>query len=267
MDPFGALQYACGLAWRETGAGEPLVLLHGGSGSRSHWIRNVPALATRFRVVTVDLPGFGESSTPARAMTPDDYVGWVASALWERFADRPFCATAFSFGAALLAASLRRHPFRVRRLALVAPGGFGRPTGRRLDLVPMPASGAATERERREVVATNLGRVMLARPPSPHDEAVDLQLANLERARYDSRAISLADSLTTDLAMQDVPVLAVWGDADALAWPSLDERIATLVEAVPRTRVLRVPDGGHWIQYEVSDAVNRALVAFHEGED
>src|SRR3954464_13139903 len=44
---------------------EPLVLLHGGSGSWTHWIRNVEALAAAGRwVVVPDLPGFGDSAVP-----------------------------------------------------------------------------------------------------------------------------------------------------------------------------------------------------------
>ena len=43
----------------------PVVLFHGGSGSWTHWVRNVQALAASGRyVLAVDLPGFGESALP-----------------------------------------------------------------------------------------------------------------------------------------------------------------------------------------------------------
>jgi hypothetical protein len=46
----------------------PLVLLHGGSGSWMHWLRNIPALAASGRWVLVpDLPGFGDSAAPPQA--------------------------------------------------------------------------------------------------------------------------------------------------------------------------------------------------------
>ena len=45
------------VVWHTWGTGEPLVLLHGGSGSWTHWIRNVEALAAAGRrVVVPDLP-------------------------------------------------------------------------------------------------------------------------------------------------------------------------------------------------------------------
>jgi pimeloyl-ACP methyl ester carboxylesterase len=47
--------------YEAAGAGEPVVLLHGLSGSGRWWGRNVPFMAQRFRVYTVDLIGFGQS--------------------------------------------------------------------------------------------------------------------------------------------------------------------------------------------------------------
>ena len=51
-----------GLAVRCWGRGAPLVLLHGGMGSWTHWGRNIGALARKFTVITLDMPGYGDSS-------------------------------------------------------------------------------------------------------------------------------------------------------------------------------------------------------------
>jgi pimeloyl-ACP methyl ester carboxylesterase len=44
---------------------KPLVLLHGGSGSWTHWLRNVEHLSQFRTVWALDIPGFGDSSLPA----------------------------------------------------------------------------------------------------------------------------------------------------------------------------------------------------------
>ena len=49
------------LAYTRAGAGAPLVLLHGIGSSRHAWEPVIPALAERFDVIAVDLPGFGDS--------------------------------------------------------------------------------------------------------------------------------------------------------------------------------------------------------------
>jgi len=57
------------LAFTRSGAGAPMVLLHGLGFSRRSWDPVVPALAEHFDVLAVDLPGFGNS--PALAgVTP-----------------------------------------------------------------------------------------------------------------------------------------------------------------------------------------------------
>jgi len=44
----------------------PLVLLHGGSGSWTHWVRNIADLVDAGRELWIpDLPGFGDSASPA----------------------------------------------------------------------------------------------------------------------------------------------------------------------------------------------------------
>lgn len=47
------------------GSGEPLVLLHGFSGSGANWAAQVEAFAPHFTVITVDLPGHGQTDSPA----------------------------------------------------------------------------------------------------------------------------------------------------------------------------------------------------------
>ena len=49
------------LAYTRTGSGAPMVLLHGIGSWRHAWDPVLPALAERFDVIAVDLPGFGES--------------------------------------------------------------------------------------------------------------------------------------------------------------------------------------------------------------
>src|SRR5699024_12049151 len=56
----GKNKYACEI----TGNGEPLVLLHGFTGSSKTWEPFVHKWSSVFRVITIDLPGHGNSVTP-----------------------------------------------------------------------------------------------------------------------------------------------------------------------------------------------------------
>src|SRR5262249_18899096 len=57
--------------WGLGGAGPPVVLLHGGSGSWTHWARNIMPLARHFTVWVPDLPGFGDSGLPPGVETAE----------------------------------------------------------------------------------------------------------------------------------------------------------------------------------------------------
>src|SRR5947209_3104415 len=48
----------------ELGEGPPLVFLHGLSGCWQNWLEQLPVFAEAHRVVSVDLPGFGQSPMP-----------------------------------------------------------------------------------------------------------------------------------------------------------------------------------------------------------
>ena len=54
------------MVWRVWGEGEPLVLFHGGSGSWTHWIRNIPGLSRHYELWVADIPGLGDSAMPPK---------------------------------------------------------------------------------------------------------------------------------------------------------------------------------------------------------
>src|SRR5690606_36359389 len=74
------------IVWYIWGAGGPdptrVVLLHGGSGSWTHWVRNIGALVAAGRTVWVpDLPGFGDSALPPAGGDADALVAPLAEGL------------------------------------------------------------------------------------------------------------------------------------------------------------------------------------------
>lgn len=62
----GATVDGAKLHWSATGKGKKTVILvHGWTCDESVWSRQVPALAQNYRVITLDLPGHGQSGSPA----------------------------------------------------------------------------------------------------------------------------------------------------------------------------------------------------------
>lgn len=257
------------LAFRRWGHGPVLVLFHGAHGSWTHWVRNIEALAARFTVLALDLPGFGDSPDVPQGLTADGYLDWVADAVTQAVADaspeaalRKAGLIGFSYGGVVAAAVAARVGPVAHRLTLIGPGGFGEPVGRSIPLRKRPLDRQDTQLLR-EVTAYNLGQMMLSDIPSVDDPVIDLHLANLERTRYDSRIIGWRDTLLQDLKKTNCPAQVIWGDHDRLASPSVHARRALCLGARPDLETAIVTDCGHWAQFACAGPVNELLLAFH----
>ena len=71
------------IVWRVFGRGEPLVLLHGGTGSWLHWVRNIEALAADFMLLVPDIPGSGESGNPQPPITAREVLSVHPEAIFD----------------------------------------------------------------------------------------------------------------------------------------------------------------------------------------
>lgn len=66
------------IRYEVAGEGEPVVLVHGLSGSTRWWSRNAPALARRCRIYLVDLPGFGAMRRLRRHFVLTETADWLS---------------------------------------------------------------------------------------------------------------------------------------------------------------------------------------------
>jgi pimeloyl-ACP methyl ester carboxylesterase len=104
------------LAYEVTGSGDPVVFVHGFSLDRRVWADQVAAFAARYRVITYDLRGFGQSA-PAGA-EPYSSVDDLASLL-DHLGIRAAHIVGLSFGGGVASSFAVAQPERTRSLVLV----------------------------------------------------------------------------------------------------------------------------------------------------
>jgi pimeloyl-ACP methyl ester carboxylesterase len=254
------IETPCGsgvMVWRIWGSGPPLILLHGGYGSWTHWIRNVLPLAREFTVIAPDLPGLGESATPPEPHTAEGLAAIIIEGL-EIVAPKntaPHIA-GFSFGGVLGGHVAAQLGDRLRAFTVVGSNGLGlvrQPTP--LERVP---AGASAE-EALPVHRHNLGALMIADPAKIDELAVYIQSQNAPRGRVRSRRFSRADTLARALPQVKARLDGIWGERDATAYPHLDERARALRSFQPGARFEVIAGAGHWVQYEAADRFNALL--------
>lgn len=246
------------MTWRIWGSGPPLVLLHGASGSWTHWIRNILPLATRFRVLVPDMPGFGDSDTPPEPHTADGLADLVAGALAVMVPPPSRIDMAgFSFGGIIAGLVAARLGPRISTLVLIGAGGLGLGPAQPRALLRIESAMAPAEI--RGVHRQNLRTLMLARPESTDDMAVSLQIENLKRSRFKSGTIPQSDVLYQALPAICARIAAIWGELDAFTSERLEECRRALASVQGHLDLRVIAGAGHWVMYEAADRVNAAL--------
>lgn len=106
------------LAYRDTGSGQPLVLLHGGFVDHHMWDGQIPAFARLYRVIAPDARGHGASANASKPFRPADDL----AALLRNLGTGPAVLAGVSMGASTAVDTALEHPDLVRALVTSGAG-------------------------------------------------------------------------------------------------------------------------------------------------
>lgn len=244
------------IVWRAWGQGRPLVLLHGGSGSWRHWLRNIAAFATDRLVVCPDLPGLGDSDMPPAPVSPESIGAILREGLRTLLPDGPgYDLAGFSFGALCAGHLAAQDRERCLSLTIVGAGALGfvrSPT----ELVKVRhLEGSARDEANRH----NLAALMFADASRIDEIALAMQDLHTRRARFKSRGWASTDSLKQAILRSQAPLGAIYGEQDAIARPNVQLRLDLVREMRPGAAIEKIPGAGHWVAYEAAEEFNAAL--------
>ena len=265
----------------EAGAGEPVVLLHGGGPGAtgvSNYSRNIDVLAERFHVIVPDMPGYGQSTKQIDHADPfGDLAGAISGLLVELGIARAHLVGNSFGGAAALRLALE-HPEQVDRLILMGPGGVGitraLPT-RGLTALFGYYAGEGPSREKLEAFIRDF---LVYDGSAVPEDLIDLRyeasiqpevVANPPLRRPsgpDAAPTLMRMDFTRDsrLASMDRPTLVIWGAHDRVNRPSGGP---TLVRRMPNCDLYLAARSGHWVQWERPDLFNTLAVDFLGGKE
>jgi pimeloyl-ACP methyl ester carboxylesterase len=247
------------MVWHIWGKGEPLVLLHGGSGSWLHWIRNVEDLSRNFMVLVPDLPGYGESDKPEPTSAAAIAAAFVAGLDANIGPQRRLAMAGFSMGGTVAGHAARLLGERAECLVLVGSGGLGLKRG------PMPPLNSwrrlPSATEQRAAHRANVAILMLHSQDKIDDLAIHIQSYGASIAKLRGRDLVASGALGECLPDVKGRLAGIWGECDATAVPYVDERGALLRQIQPGARFEVIAGAGHWVQYEAPAEFNRRLRA------
>lgn len=249
------------LAYRDTGSGQPLVLLHASFMDHTMWDDQIPALARHHRVIAPDARGHGWSSNASEPFRQADDV----AALLRHLSVGPAVLVGVSMGANIAVDTTLEHPGLVRALVVSGGGtpGPGDPWTEELRAAQFGALGAGDIGGWLDTFA-----VCAAGPHRTPDAVHPDVVRRLREMAGRTIAKHTADEPDFSVAVLDtaarvkeisVPVLALNGALDASDLIGMAEHVAG---AVTDGRVTAVEGTGHFPNMERPGAFNQALEEF-----
>ena len=253
------------IAYRDAGAGEALLLIHGMAGSSATWRAVIPELAKKYRVVAPDLLGHGESTKPRGDYSLGAFAASLRDLLDELGISRA-TVVGQSLGGGVAMQFTYQHRDYCQRLALISSGGLGPDLNWILRILSAPgaelllpvvaprpvlnvgnklgswltSAGSVAARQR------NVERVLVV-SGSAHAAGISAYLA-LGR-RLPGPAVSALGKIHVS---HGLPTLLIWGEEDRII-PVAHGRAAH--DAVPGSRLEVLPGVGHFPHVESPAAV------------
>ncbi|HZU11266.1 MAG TPA: alpha/beta fold hydrolase [Chloroflexota bacterium] len=227
--------------YKVAGEGEPVLLLHGLSGSTRWWRPVVPALAERYRLYLLDLPGFGSRRHRVPWRPFNEVSAWIVSWM-DAVGIGPAHVVGHSMGGALAVRLAVDTPQRVQRLVLVDAAVV--PISPYLPGYALPFTRAVR-------------RLAPAFLPVLAFDAIRAGPRTLRRAAVDL----LQQDLRPDLGRVQAPTLIIWGAEDTLV-PLPVGRL--LRDEIPQARLVVLPHAGHVPMYDDPVAFDQAVLPFFE---
>ena len=245
------------LRLRDTGPrnAPALILLHGFGASLDTWQPWAHALSAKYRVIRIDLPGFGLTGPDPTGDYSDERTLAVLAGLMDQLGLPRAALIGNSLGGRFAWEFAARYPQRVDKLVLISPDGFaspgfeyGKPPEVPLMLEAMPCVGP------RSLIRANLAPAWAhpeALPDAVLDRYRDMLLApGVRRAILDRTRQTVLTDPSARLKRITAPTLLLWGEQDHMI-PV--QNAQDYLRLMPQARLVRLPGMGH-VPFEESPA-------------
>lgn len=243
------------VAFVRCGAGEPLIFIHGITTSSFIWDDLLPILNGQHEVVAVDLLGTGASDRPVPSDCSLSAHADRVMSLVDELGFEKIHLVGHDIGGGIAQILSVRNPDRVSTLGLVNTVGY--------DYWPVqPIVALRTPILRQLAMASlDLGmlRLVIRRAVYRKERITpavferirnEIAVPNSRRAFLNSTRCLNNSDLTTvsnELPKLRMPVLIVRGERDLYLSPEIANR---LHREIPSSKLVKVPDGGHFIQLD-----------------
>jgi pimeloyl-ACP methyl ester carboxylesterase len=246
------------ISYTEIGQGEPLVLIHAFPTDQQLWVPQQEGLKQHFRVITLDLWGFGRSDiTDGQAITMTEYADEIKQLLDQLHIKKAIIGGE-SMGGYIALAFLQKYPNEVNGLILSDTQSIA-------DSPEAKIKREATAVDILEHGTTQLINGFIPKALSPNASEQKRIFLHAILAKQSATAIAsalrgmaLRDDTSNIIANTTSPVLIITGDQDILISPQQSQNMHVLAK---NSKLTTISNAGHLSSFEQSDAWNQAVVS------
>jgi len=237
--------------YEDIGTGKTVVMLHGWKDDLHTFDDITQSLSNSFRVIRIDLPGFGGSEPPPCDWILDDYVGFVKD-FFIKLNIRPDILVGHSFGGRITIKGISTNKLIAKKVVLISSAGVARRKTLKNLILAMLAK---------------IGRVVMAIPP------ISFWKQNIRRRLYKHigsdyfRAGALSGTfrniIKEDLSEVakniSVPTLIIWGSGDNTTPIGEGKRLNKLISG---SKLEVIGGAGHFVHQERPEEVVNLISKF-----
>jgi len=233
------------------GKGKTVLLLHGWGDSAAGLAGLQQALAKKYKVIALDLPGFGGTQAPGGVWGLDDYAYFVDHFLTKIEAARPRAIIGHSNGGAIAIRGMARGLLGADKLVLLASAGIrGEYKGRTKALRLLTKAGKA--------LTTPLPKSVKQRLRKKVYQAVGSDMLVAEHLQETFKKI-ITDDVREDAARLSLPTLLVYGGQDEVT-PIKHANL--LNDAIKTSKLEILTNAGHFVHLDEPDKVVQLIEGF-----
>lgn len=263
------------VAYMDKGEGEPIILIHGLGSYIPAWKQTIPALMENYRVIALDLPGFGKSSKEGNRYSIPFFAKIVAE-LQDSLGVEKATWAGHSMGSQIALRAAIDYPDKISRLVLLAPAGFETFTAQEEKMMEnfvTPKSIKATP----DSLIHQTFKATFHDFPKEAQFMIEDKVAIRSAEKFDGYARAYAGSVQ---AMLDSPVfeklsgikhpsLIIFGKQDMLI-PNRQfhgdltpQKVAESGhEQLPNSKLKMIGQAGHFVHFERPEMVNKEILNF-----
>jgi len=236
-----------------------IVLVHGWTCDDTSWSAQVPVLSKHYRVITLDLPGHGQSESPKDGkFSMDLFARAIEAVRAERRIDK-IALVGHSMGTPVIRQYARLYPQHVAALVIVdgvviPPAQSARAATPPLDLQQLVTPEGLKMRQ-----GMIEGMFTPKTPADVQERVLKMMLAAPPATAAGAMAATFDPSTWTDDVMT-MPVYGIYAEKSALLGNP-----AYLKKVFPKIEYVEMPGTGHFVMMEQPEEFNRLLTSFLDG--